>query len=215
MSPSEQGASLAKGLEYIASLIVQSQMWENLYARRYESLGTEASYGLLPPSQYKEALEMLYRKILKFQATSYCYFTRHSAFRLGLDTIKWNDWEELLEEIREKERVLAAINSIWKDSKYDEECLAADRRHREAMHRWDAVGTDVAGLRRAIEDAQAEKKRNELLNWLSKVDPSSMYNVARDKHASGTIDWLLKDNAEFSSWKTSPRSFLWLHGKGT
>jgi hypothetical protein len=37
LNPSQQAASLASGLKYIASLIVQSRMWWDLYVGRYEA----------------------------------------------------------------------------------------------------------------------------------------------------------------------------------
>lgn len=43
LNPSEQAASLAKGLEYISSLIVQSYLWENLYERHYKSVAGKSS----------------------------------------------------------------------------------------------------------------------------------------------------------------------------
>ncbi|KAK4040342.1 ankyrin repeat-containing domain protein [Parachaetomium inaequale] len=203
LNPSEQAAALANGLEHISSLVSQSRMWEELYDRRYESQtaaepGEQPAPASLSHSEYKNALEMLYRQILKFQVTSYCYFASKSAFRLGLDV---------------RESVFAAISAIWRDMKYDEECAAADERHQETMLRWDAIGADVTGLRRAVEDAQRERKRADLLDWLCDIDPSEMYNTARDRHEEGTGDWLIRDNEKFQLWEEQPSSLLWLHGK--
>ena len=128
--------------------------------------------------------------------------------------VKWNDWDTLLGDIRERESVFAAISAIWRDMKYDEECAAADERHRETMLRWDAIGADVAGLRSAVEGAQRETKRADLLDWLCDIDPSEMHNTARDRHEEGTGDWLIRDNEEFQLWEEQPSSLLWLHGKG-
>ncbi|KAI0451705.1 ankyrin repeat-containing domain protein [Xylaria acuta] len=212
LNPSEQGISLAKGLEYISSLIVRSWMWEDLYVRRYEA-GTSQNKSSLPShSAYKISLEKLYRQILRFQATSYCYYTEKTAFRLGLDIVKWNEWDKLLDEIKDKEREFAATSDNWRDMKYDEACSEADKRHQEAIRRWQTIGTDVSGLREAVEAARAEKTRDELLDWLCKVDHSEMYNAARDKHESGTCKWLVRDSEEFKTWEGSPSSLLWLHG---
>jgi hypothetical protein len=215
LNPSKQGASLAKGLEYISSLLVQSRMREDLYFRRYESKTGKQDLALPSHTAYTDALEMLYRQILRFQATSYCYYANNDAFRLGLDVIKWNGWDTLLEEIKKQESAFGAVNDIWRDMKYDEECLAAEKRHQEALRGWEAIGTDVSGLRKAIEDAEEEKKRTGLLGWLCRVDPSEMYNAASDKRESGTGVWLVRDSEEFKIWKATPRSLLWLHGKRT
>jgi len=220
LNPSEQAASLAKGLEHISGLIAQSRMWEELYVRCYESKAQSApaardddlSTAVQSHIEYKTQLEILYRKILKFQVASYCYYS--STFQLGRDVVKWNDWDKLLDDIREGERVFASISETWRDMKYYDECAAADRRHREAMLRWDAMGAEVAGLRRAVEGAQSETKRAKLLAWLCDIDPSERHNAARNIHKEGTGDWLVEESKQFRAWEEVPSSLLWLHGKG-
>ncbi|KIV91422.1 hypothetical protein PV10_05963 [Exophiala mesophila] len=213
LNPSEQATSLGKGLEYIATLVAQSRMREDLYLRRYESKTNDGKLSQLSHDEYKNALKMLYRSILKFQMEIYCYFVSNSASRLGKDTVKWNDWESLLNEIHRQEETFEHINKLWKDAMYDEECAKAEERHQENKGRWDIIGEDVSGLRRAIELAQEEKKRDELLKWLSDVDNSEGYNVSRKMHEAGTSEWLVSDSIEFTHWEETPRSFLWLHGK--
>ncbi|KAL7960365.1 hypothetical protein V8C34DRAFT_276955 [Trichoderma compactum] len=213
MHPSEQGTSLAKGLEYMSSLIVQSRMREDLYVRRYEATIHSRESSQLSHVVYKDSLEMLYRSILRFQATSYCYYAHNAAFRLGLEIVKWDDWSLLLGQIQEQERQFAAVENLWRDMKYDEESSAAERRHQETLHHWGKIGTDLSGLRSAVERAQDESSRRYLLRWLCDVDPSEMYNAARDKHKAGTGDWLTKESEELKAWEASPASLLWLHGK--
>lgn len=169
----------------------------------------------IPHHEYKSSLEMLYREILRFQAASYCHYASNDAFRLGLDMVKWTDWHELLGRVHDQERNFAAVEALWRDFQYDEECSAAERRHQESLHQWSEMGTDLSSLRSAVERAQAEKSRFELLHWLCDVDPSEMYNAARDKHGAGTGEWLTKESEEFKAWEESPASLLWLHGKGT
>ncbi|KAK4103800.1 ankyrin [Parathielavia hyrcaniae] len=220
LHPSQQAASLANGLGHISGLIALSRMWEELYARRYESdlknnndLGGEgcrdASHGPQSHVEYKNALESLYKDILKLQVSSYCYYAKTQAFRVARDVVKWDNWGELLEEIRKREVVFSKISKIWQDAKYDKECAKADQRHRESMLRWDTIDTHVAGLRKAVEGAQADSKRSQFLDWLCDNDPSEMYNSARDKHEKGTgvvdydmglhIDSVL-DSPNFESW---------------
>ena len=187
-------------------------MWEDLYARRYEAKSRPQDLSPSSHTEYKSALEELYRSILRYQITSYDYYTRNSAFRLGLDIIKWHDWEELLNEIREQERVFTAVSTIWRDLKYDEECEATEKRHLESVGRWEAIGLSVQGLRQAIQNAQADSNRAGLLACLCDVDPSVTYNVAREKHEDGTCDWLLQGSTVFETWQKSPGSMLWLHG---
>ena len=189
-------------------------MWEDLYNRRYESKTGILESRQETHTEYKSALAALYRSILKYQITSYCYYARTSAFRLGLDMVKWDDWDALLDEIREEERLFTAVTTVWRDMKYDEECEALERRHRESVGHWKAVGADIQGLRKAVEDAQADSKREAILDWLSDVDPSTQYNLARQKHEPGTGEWLV-NTTEFQTWQESPSSLLWLHGQGT
>ncbi|KAF0324955.1 hypothetical protein GQ607_007848 [Colletotrichum asianum] len=141
LNPSEQAASLAKGLEYISSLIVQSHLWEDLYERRSKSEADNPSQ-----TTYRSALTTLYRHVLKFQITSYCYYARSTAYRLGLDSVKWNEWEELLDKIKERERAFSAVLTVCRDVKYDEECFEAKQRHEQVMSCWQSIGTDVSGL---------------------------------------------------------------------
>jgi hypothetical protein len=194
LNPSEQAISLAQGISYIASLISQSRLWEELYRRRYEATsGPQTAF--VAHIEYKTALADLYQSILKYQVTAYNYYSQNSAFRLGLDAIKWNDWESLLNEIREKERVFTAITQSWRDMKYDEECQAAQQRHDESMSRWDSINIGIQGLRDAIQAVQADKDRSELLKWLSNIDPSEIHNHAREKQVPGTGNWFLEGYA--------------------
>ncbi|KAL7954396.1 ankyrin repeat-containing domain protein [Trichoderma compactum] len=189
MNASTESASLAKGLEYVSSLITQSKMREELYiieARGHESRVRDHEKFQHSHREYKAALERLYRQILKFEATSCCYYS--SKFRIGLDAVKWNDWEHLIGDVREKEQSFAAIELIWRDIRHAEEQLAN-------------------------ESAVAQKEHGEFLNWLSDIDPSSTYNDARVRYENGTNEWLLKGSEEFKAWETNANSLIWLHGK--
>ncbi|KAL7801237.1 hypothetical protein V8C44DRAFT_353803 [Trichoderma aethiopicum] len=214
LNSSKQAASLAEGLKEISFLIVQSRIREDLYVRQFEAKAHARGQDIpaIPHHEYKSSLEMLYREILRFQAASYCHYASNDAFRLGLDMVKWTDWHELLGRVHAQERNFAAVEALWRDFQYDEECSAAERRHQESLHQWSEMGTDLSSLRSAVERAQAEKSRFELLHWLCDVDPSEMYNAARDKHGAGTGEWLTKESEEFKAWEESPASLLWLHG---
>ncbi|KAL6832831.1 ankyrin repeat-containing domain protein [Trichoderma camerunense] len=188
MNASTESASLAKGLEYISSLITQSRMREELYieARSHESRVRHHGKFQHSYREYKAALERLYRQILKFEAKSCCYYS--SKFRLGLDAVKWNDWDQLICDVREKDQSFAAIERIWRDIRHAEEQLAN-------------------------ESAVAKKEHEEFLKWLSDIDPSSTYNDARARYETGTNEWLLKGSEEFKAWETNAKSLIWLHGK--
>lgn len=95
----DQAASLAKGLEYISSLIVQGRMREDLYHRCYVIRHNDLQSSSVSYVLYKSTLERLYRQILKFQATCYCYYAHNRTVRLGHDLTGRYEWGGLIEKI--------------------------------------------------------------------------------------------------------------------
>ncbi|KAL7809038.1 ankyrin repeat-containing domain protein [Trichoderma gracile] len=214
LNASKQAASQAKGLQDISSLIAQSRLREDLYYRRTEAKARVPHQE--PPLShqlYKDSLEVLYREILRFQAKSYYHYASSGPLRLGQDMVKWEDWDKLLDRVIDSERKFAAVEALWRDLKYDEECSATERRYQESLRQWNEMRTDLSSLHRAVEHARTDNARRKLLTWLCDVDPSEMYNAARDKHAADTGEWLTGKSEEFKAWESSPSSFLWLHGK--
>jgi hypothetical protein len=216
LNPSKQAASLATGLDYISDLIVRSAMRENLYERRYGSRGSDEDRKKFETSHimYRDTLKALYVQILKFQASSICYLSKNGVFRVGLDMIKWDNWESSLNDVQKKEGTFQDVYDIWKDIRDQEDSEALDARHREDINIMMTISGDVSGLRNAIEKAQGDSKRTGLLDWLSAIDPSKGYNLGLDKLQANTGDWLLNGNPDFEKWRTSPNSFAWLNGKG-
>lgn len=213
MNISTESAVQAKGLEYISSLISQSQIREELYIKCYESRRDAQHEYQQSHRQYKAALERLYRQILKFQTKSCCYYSNSSAFRYGLDAVKWNDWDQLVNDVRQRDTEFAAFEQIWRDLRHLEERPAAERLQRETMNSIAAIKTEISISREAAESAMTKQGRYELFNWLCDIDPSSIYNTARERHEPGTNEWLIKSE-EFQNWEMSDASLLWLHGKG-
>ena len=60
----------------------------------------------------------------------------------------------------------------------------------------------------------AEERRN-ILRWIlgTSTVPQANYNAASKKHLNNTTTWLLHGR-QFSEWRKTPNSFLWLVGKG-
>ncbi|KAL7790500.1 ankyrin repeat-containing domain protein [Trichoderma afarasin] len=212
MNISTESAVQTKGLEYISSLISQSQLREELYIKCYESRKDAQHEFQQSHREYKAALERLYRQILKFQAKSCCYYSNTSAFRYGLDAVKWNDWDQLLKDVRQRDTEFAAFEQIWRDLQHLEERLAAERLQRETISSIAAIRTEMSISREVAESAMTKQERHELFSWLCDIDPSSIYNTARERHEAGTNEWLIKSEG-FQDWERSDGSLLWLHGK--
>lgn len=54
-------------------------------------------------------------------------------------------------------------------------------------------------------------RSDEILRWLSSTDPSINQNAARGSHEPQTGKWFICGR-EYSHWKETPQSFLWIHG---
>lgn len=206
-----QSNSLAKGLERISDLIDQSQMREQHYEEHYGPETESHDQFALPRLYYKKALEKLYRQILKFQAVSCCYYSKQSAVRLGLDVIKRNDWDQLANEVNSREDAFREFEKTWLEIQYEKARKAALNKQRIALS---GIDSHLTASQKAFEAAGSKKEYLELLSWLCKVDPSSIYNTARNRHEEGTCEWLVADSEDFRTWETSPSSLMWLHGKG-
>lgn len=191
---------MAKAIDDIASLIAQSVMREDIYEEFYKSGASSNESFRRSHSQYKIALESLYRQILKFEAVCCCHYSKNAAFRLGLDAVQWNDWSQLVAEVRDRNNNFIAVENILRDIRLHEERKAAEDRQQ-------------AELAKANARKEAEEHAK-LLHWLCDIDPSSMYNAARDKHTPGTCGWLIQDSDVFKAWEEGKGSLLWLHGKG-
>ncbi|KAK1838141.1 pfs domain-containing protein [Colletotrichum chrysophilum] len=70
---------------------------------------------------------------------------------------------------------------------------------------------DVSQIRSTTKDMQQDLHFQEVMNWLSPPDPSTNDNKALQQRHGGTGQWFL-DSQEYSKWKTTQKSSLWLHG---
>jgi hypothetical protein len=140
--------------------------------------------------------------------------SKGTSSRIALDTVGWTKWDDLLNEIKDKETKFREIVLQWKDDRYEDECDAKRERHEENLAKLGAIEEEVGRVREAIEKNRMDGQRDSLLHWLSTVDPSTNYIKARDEHQASTGDWLIVENQEFQHWKEAPNSLLWLNGKG-
>jgi hypothetical protein len=57
------------------------------------------------------------------------------------------------------------------------------------------------------------QRRQDIYKWLAAPDYESKHWDAAGEREGHTGSWFLRGEG-FLEWKTSPKSFLWLHGKG-
>jgi hypothetical protein len=56
-----------------------------------------------------------------------------------------------------------------------------------------------------------DQETKDILKWLKTSDPSTNHTSARRKHEPTTGTWFLQ-STPFKTWKSAPKSLLWLHG---
>ena len=207
---------MAAGLKMISNLIVQSSMREDIYAHRYESGkgSIDQKTFLKTRVQYRKKLLELYSLILKFQAECVCYYYSGPSSRLLSDLVKWNDWDTAIKGIEDQNTAFVEAYNLMKDAMTQEDYDALYATHVEANKITKSIGSDVSDLKKAIELAQKDKSRKELLEWLSKIKPSENYNSLIEKRGITSANWFFEDEITLR-WEKKSDSLLWLNGKGT
>ena len=72
-------------------------------------------------------------------------------------------------------------------------------------------GTSFQFLQKSYTNVIGSKEAKEIYRWLAAPDTSGNYNAAREKHHAMTGAWLI-EGKEFSHWKETPGSALWIYG---
>ncbi|GKT48796.1 vegetative incompatibility protein HET-E-1 [Colletotrichum spaethianum] len=70
---------------------------------------------------------------------------------------------------------------------------------------------DMSQVSSTTNRMQQSQHFQEVMKWLAPPDPSTNDNKALQQRHEGTGQWLL-DSEEYSKWKNTPKSSLWLHG---
>ena len=206
---------MAAGLKMISNLIVQSSMREDLYAHRYGSDkgNTNQKKFLNIHIQYRKKLQELYSLILKFEAGCVVYYYSGRSTRLLSDLVKWNDWDTAIEEIEHQNTAFVETYDLMKRAMTQEDYDAVYANHVEVNRITKSIGSDISDLKRAIELAQVDGTRKQLLEWLTPVKPSTNYiNLIGTRGINSAI-WFLADKIT-CKWEKEPDSLLWLNGKG-
>jgi hypothetical protein len=206
---------MAAGLKMISNLIVQSSMREDLYAHRYESGkgNIDQKTFLKTRVQYRKKLQELYSLILNFQAECVCYYYSGPPSRLLSDLVKWNDWDTAIKEIEDQNTAFIEAYNLMKSAMAQEDYDALYANHVEANKITQSIGNDVSDLKKAIELAQKDESRKELLKWLSEIKPSENYNRLIENRGITSANWFLEDEITLR-WEKKSDSLLWLNGKG-
>jgi hypothetical protein len=189
-------------------------MREDLYAHRYESWksNTNQKTFLNIHIQYRKKLQEVYSLILKFQAGCAVYYYSGPSMRLLSDLVKWNGWDSAIGEIEAQNTAFIETYGELQRAMTQEDYDAVYANHVEANMITKSIGNNVSDLKRAIELAQKDDNRKELLKWLTSVKPSTNYNTLIVKRGITSVNWFLKDEITLR-WEKEPDSLLWLNGK--
>jgi hypothetical protein len=167
---------------------------------------------------FRNTMMTLYTRILKFQATYVCYLSGKMVHRLANDVVKWSDWEGLMKEIIDANNKLNSLDKKWTSLGKQEDWELWIKRHEQDSRKLGGIQDGVDGIQSNFLDAQRDKDRSQLLEWLrtvgENVSASDYYNSVSGKRGKlKTGNWLLADPA-FKKWESGLNKFLWLHGKG-
>ncbi|KAF2440363.1 HET-domain-containing protein, partial [Karstenula rhodostoma CBS 690.94] len=122
-------------------------------------------------------------------------------------------WTENRQTTREEDAAycLLGIFGIYMPLIYGEGKDNATRRLKKVVHE---ASQDVTGdfVDSTQSGRQSQKERlRKICNWLSAPDPSANYHKAHKQRQAGTGIWLV-EGEQFTRWKASAASRLWLHG---
>ncbi|KAK8038613.1 hypothetical protein PG993_007024 [Apiospora rasikravindrae] len=215
LNPVEGDEARVKGLEYLSSILRQCRLREYVYQRRYESVIGASLQDDFEQAHilYRDALRMLYKRILEFEATCFVFLSGNTYKRVVKGVVKWNDWDSLMEAVKEQQNSVVHIEDNWRGLRLQEEWEANQQEHRLRLSALNAVSSEMSRMKDLIRHQQSQNDRSDLLRWLSSVaDPSTNYTAAYDKLTKFTGEWILGD-ARFHNWMSSENSLLWLHGK--
>lgn len=69
----------------------------------------------------------------------------------------------------------------------------------------------VTALGGSFEAARLSSHCEKIIRWLNVFDSASNHADARNDHEAMTGEWFIRGTA-YTEWKSTPGSFLWLHG---
>ena len=69
----------------------------------------------------------------------------------------------------------------------------------------------VTEVQSSVDDMKVKQQREQILAWLSGVDPSINHSAAQKKRASGTCEWLIRSK-RFEAFTQGTNQLMWMHG---
>jgi hypothetical protein len=203
-------------LEDIANILSRCSVRQTIYQLRYEENALPIFKEDITSThrEYRDALKALYVKVLTFQATIIVFLSDNRIKRISADMMMWNDRDSRAKEVKDQEGILQEFEKLREYVWFQEECNRKQQQHAQRMEALDAIKKEVSRLSSKVSQAQNDDERRSLLNWLSSIDPSENYRLQRRRHEPLTSNWLIQEDESFRTWKQTPNSFLWLHGKG-
>lgn len=210
-----QWTAAIKGLDTVSSLIRQSKVIDEIYARRKADAQTEALQALA--DAFRDKRITLYSQILEFEARLVWYLTANRAEQTVRSMVKYDSWDGMVGDIQEMaklsdddrqiidaERMKAGFEKIDCISKSIEEGFLGVRR------RWEGNGTDNFIQYKATNHIAAQDRRD-ILSWLSPINSRISQNDTLDRRQEGTGLWLF-DNPVFERWISGEEKTLWCSG---
>lgn len=172
-------------------------MNEQLYKKRFENPDesifsqsrSEAHHG------YKEGLEQLYTRILKFQAQSVCHYSRHQLVGFSRSLFKMDDWDSLISDIQAQEAVCGKYEAIFISMRYEENLVTRNDGHMQRslslLSKLDGFQSDVKEIRNEMRGRYFSTEESLCYETLRTYD----YQAAKDRNPyrlAGTCEWVLK-----------------------
>ncbi|KAK4182058.1 hypothetical protein QBC35DRAFT_468368, partial [Podospora australis] len=192
-------SSVVENIPSIAELICRSALIEELLLRSPSPAAEEL----------RQALVLLYVRIMDYLARARAYFLQRTAKRvLKSLSLTTSDLDESFHAIAgAQEDVDRCFNlaSVQDNLERHEELKHILADFQAPLNRWSEQLTKIT-------DDLDEKRRKEVLHWLSTEQYLQHHEQAKEGVLEGTGQWLLSDPV-FIKWKEeSASSILWLHG---
>jgi hypothetical protein len=175
--------------------------------------------GALPADlrlKFKDRILNLYTVLLSYLMKSVCSCYRSRAYRYFQNTLKLNDWEGGLKDIREAEQLVQHDMTQYSTQQVrlelEELATAAQNRHAQLLANIQKATLDHAA--QAV-STKRDESDNQLLRQLCLTDPRhDMIRIeqTKDRLLEGSCNWIF-DRSDFVNWLEGDScSLYWIKG---